>query len=282
MIINRQTSIAALASPRRLSLRLSSLSTWVSLSFATGAASRTSSSKLTLRLLICLFTPGNPLTPPLHPSLRPPPLSLFFPVPPLPVVLPISLPSLGVKGALPLLESPVELDGLSLLVTANGLDGIGKLDGLADTGEVCGNMVLLRCLCPPFVGFIALVSSLVGLELSVICLTGLAERFKIGALYEDEEVEEGIRVLLLCLVPGVLEAPAPLLLLGGCGRDVTLNAGGGARSLIGIGAIGAILEGCASSLSVSSSSDSLSSDSVSDSPFLEMRLIPPPNMEARS
>lgn len=53
-------------------------------------------------------------------------------------MLAISLPSLGVKGALPLLESPVELAGLSL--RANG--GTGITEGTGDT-LMAGNIALL-------------------------------------------------------------------------------------------------------------------------------------------
>src|SRR2546425_699371 len=51
-------------------------------------------------------------------------------------LLPRSLPSLGVSGARPLLESPVELPGLSHLRLVNGLTGAGGY----------GSRELLRCL----------------------------------------------------------------------------------------------------------------------------------------
>jgi hypothetical protein len=72
-------------------------------------------------------------------------------------LLPKSLPSLGVKGNLPLLESPVELAGLSLLIAlpTNGLgfavetidEGVGILetrvsgrDRFFEEDSVCGRL----------------------------------------------------------------------------------------------------------------------------------------------
>jgi hypothetical protein len=58
----------------------------------------------------------------------------------LPPMLPMSLPSLGVNGARPLLESPVELAGL--FRRAKG--GVGILVGTGDK-LIVGNIVLLLC-----------------------------------------------------------------------------------------------------------------------------------------
>ncbi len=57
----------------------------------------------------------------------------------------MSLPSLGVNGARPLLESPVELAGLSRGV-AKGFLGTGNIATFGDTGIVTKGIIeLLRC-----------------------------------------------------------------------------------------------------------------------------------------
>ena len=87
----------------------------VALSAALPLTSRTSSKLTALALFACplAFPMPRPLTPLPH-VLSLLPQSLFAPT---------SLPSLGVKGTLPLLDPPVELAGLSLL-SANGFVGI--------------------------------------------------------------------------------------------------------------------------------------------------------------
>lgn len=158
----RRTSIAALASLLLRSRRLFSPSTGVSTSSALSRSrsrSRSraiplslplskskSSPKLTLRFFLCSLLSRPCCCPPE----RRPILSQLS-------LLPKSLPSLGVRGNLPLLESPVELAGLSLLIAlpANGLgfaveaidEGVGILeasvsgrDRFFEEDSVCGRL----------------------------------------------------------------------------------------------------------------------------------------------
>lgn len=271
----------------------------------------------------------------------------------------MSLPSRGVSGARPLLESPVEEAGLSLRA-AKGL--LGMLGGLEDVGEaemgMEGNIVELLCRGgipgARSVGEEALLLLPAAEALSAVARSMLAwlgdpgiSRFppplarEVGVTLlpedddedpkiEDEVVEDGISVLLLFLDVGVGEtgfrddkdspsaievrviwpdttrglsprdalgvAPSVPAFLGNVGLEVTLNAGGGARCLMGMGAI--LSRSGEPSLSVttsflslpddenSDSDDSLSSSSSSslvDSPALEINLIPAaPSINASS
>jgi hypothetical protein len=270
----------------------------------------------------------------------------------------MSLPSRGVSGARPLLESPVEEAGLSPRA-AKGL--LGMLGGLEDVGEaevgIDGNIVELLCRGgipgARSVGEEAVLLLPAAAALSAVARSMLAWLGDPGELgfppplarevgvtlpedddddpkIEDEVVEDGISVLLLFLDVGVgvekgfrddkdspraIEVrvicpdttrvsprdvlgvgPSVPAFLGNVGLEVTLNAGGGARCLMGIGAI--LSRSWELSLSVTScflslpddedsdSDDSLSSSSSSslvDSPALEMNLIPAaPSINASS
>ena len=209
----------------------------------------------------------------------------------------MSLPSRGVSGARPLLESPVEEAGLFPRV-AKGL--LGMFGDLEDVGEaevgIEGNIVELLCrggipgarsvgeeaglLLPAAAALSAVARSMLAWlgepgELGFppplareVGVTLLPKDDDEDPKIEDDVVDDGISVLLLFLDVGggvevgfrddkdspraievrvvcpdttrelsprdVLEAPA---FLGNVGLEVTLNAGGGARCLMGMGAI---------------------------------------------
>src|SRR6266576_4003276 len=94
---------------------------------------------------------------------------------PLPPILPMSLPSLGVNGARPLLESPVELAGLSR--RANGLEGI---PGTADT-LIEGIIVELLCRPPDAPGG----------------LSAIDDRFESWAVFAGESRPDWLNVRLI-------------------------------------------------------------------------------------
>lgn len=200
-----------------------------------------SPSKLTLRDFLCLpFTV--PMPRPLTPLPQPLPGLLLLDVTAL-----TSLPSRGVTGAMPLLESPVELAGLSVRVEfANGLRGGNEtsveLGGIA----IMGVRLVLRGRIPPA-------------ALRLDCADDFRGCGTFGFVGESSTIGEGVGIRVLLRFRWCTGGSSSFA----WGRDVTLNAGGGVRRAMGTGARPRELGWVSVSSSLSSSEDDEDSSSES-------------------